>query len=261
MILGKICAYIWYRNKFIQSKRGMGYNVAIKCNQVTIGVARRCKMEKYVYVVISRTPTSTGKVIRKFLKGKYNHASISLDESLSEMYSFCRLSISNPLVGGIIKESAFTFTLGYEEDVPINIYRIPVTVEKYDLISKFIYDIYNDSEVYYYNFLQAIGLISNKKHTVYKTYICTEFVMEALNQAGIKFTSLQPYQITPTDISEIMDEFIYYSGDLKDYPFKQKIKTKEDEFFFCKTGLFYEGVHTISHFWKVMSRNRHSKSR
>ena len=64
-------------------------------------------MKKYVYVVISRTPT-TGKMIRRVLKGKYNHASISLDESLSEMYSFCRLSISNPLVGGIIKESVFT---------------------------------------------------------------------------------------------------------------------------------------------------------
>jgi hypothetical protein len=216
-------------------------------------------MEKYVYVVVSRTQTSTGKVIRKFLKGKYNHASISLNESLSEMYSFCRLSISNPLVGGIIKESAFTLTLGLEEDVPIIVYRIPVTVEKYELIRKFVYDIYNDTEVYYYNFLQAIGLISNKKHTIYKTYICSEFVMEALKQGGIEFTSLRPYQITPTDISQIMNEFIYYSGNLKDYPFKQRIKTKEDEFFFCKTGLFYEGVHTISHFWKVLSRNRHSK--
>ena len=216
-------------------------------------------MEEYVYVVISRTPTSTGKIIRRFLKGKYNHASISLNENLSEMYSFCRLSISNPLVGGIIRESAFTLTLGLDADVPISIYRIPVTVEKYELIRKFIYDVYNDAEVYYYNFLQAIGLISNKKHSIYKTYICSEFVMEALKQGGIEFTALNSYQVTPTDISKIMGHFLYYSGDLKNYPFKQKIKTKDDEFFFCKTGIFYEGVHTLTHFWKVMSRNRDSK--
>ena len=55
-------------------------------------------MGKYVYVVISRTPTSTGKIVRKFLKEKYNHASISLDKNLIQMYSFCRFSISNPLV-------------------------------------------------------------------------------------------------------------------------------------------------------------------
>ena len=216
-------------------------------------------MKKYVYIVISRTPTSTGKIIRKFLKGKYNHASISLDENLSQMYSFCRLAVSNPLVGGIIRESVFTLTIGLVEEVPINVYRIPVTVEQYELISKFIYDVYNDAEVYYYNFLQAIGLISNRKHTIYKTYICSEFVIEALNQGGMQLTQIEPYKITPTDICGIMKQFIYYSGNLNDYPFKQNIKTKDDELFFCKTGLLYEVVHTIRHLWKVMSRDRNSK--
>jgi len=216
-------------------------------------------MEKYVYVIISRTPTSMGKIIRKFLKGKYNHASISLDENLSQMYSFCRLAVTNPLVGGIIRESVFTLTIGLKDDVPINVYRIPVTLEQYELISKFIYDIYNDEEVYYYNFIQALGLISKKKHAIYKTYICSEFVMETLRQGGLELTTLESYKITPTDISEIMGEFIYYSGNLKDYPFIRNVKTKDDDRFFCKTGLLYEGVHTIRHFWKVISRDRNSK--
>jgi len=216
-------------------------------------------MEKYVYVVISRTATSTGKLIRKFLKEKYNHASISLDKNLSQMYSFSRLSVSNPLVGGIVRESAFTLNIGFEEDVPINIYRIPITTIKYEKISKFIYDIYNDEEVYYYNFLQAVGIISNKKHSIYKTYICTEFVMEALSQAGIKLTPLESYKITPTDICGIMEQFIFYSGNLDDYPFRQKKKTKVDELFFCKTGFLYEGLHTLKHFWMVISRDRNNK--
>ncbi|MBU3191429.1 hypothetical protein K9O30_18145 [Clostridium bowmanii] len=216
-------------------------------------------MEKYVYVIISRTPTSMGKIIRKFLKGKYNHASISLDEKLSKMYSFCRLAVTNPLVGGIIRESVFTLTIGVKDDVPIIVYRIPVTTEQYELISKFIYDIYNDKEVYYYNFIQALGLISKKKHAMYKTYICSEFVMETLRQGGLKLTTLESYKITPTDISEIIGEFIYYSGNLKDYPFIQTIKTKDDDRFFCKTGLLYEGVHTIRHFWRVISRDRNIK--
>ena len=185
-------------------------------------------MENYIYVVISRTPTSMGKIVRKFLKEEYNHASISLDKNLSQMYSFCRFSVSNPLVGGIVRESAFTLNIGLEDDVPINVYRIPVTVKKYELISEFIYDVYNDDEIYYYNFLGAIGVISNKKHAIYKTYICTEFVMEALKQGGIKLTSLESYKITPTDICEVMSPFIFYNGNLKDYPFRQNIKTKDD---------------------------------
>ncbi len=216
-------------------------------------------MEKYIYIVISRTPTFTGKMVRKFLKAKYNHASISLDKNLSQMYSFSRFSISNPLVGGIMRESAFTLALGLDDDVPIKIYRIPITMEKYQLISEFIYDTYNGDEVYYYNFLQAIGVISNKKHALYKTYICSEFVMEALKQGGIHLTSLKPYQITPTDICGIMEGFICYSGNLKDYPFRQKIKTKEDNLFFCNTGIFYEVIHTGMYIWRVMSRDRNSK--
>jgi len=216
-------------------------------------------MEKYVYVIISRTPTSMGKIIRKFLKGKYNHASISLDGNFSQMYSFCRLAVSNPLVGGIIRESMFTLTIGLKDDVPIKVYRVPVTAEQYDLISKFIYDIYNDEEIYYYNFIQALGLISKKKHAIYKTYICSEFVMETLRQGGLKLTPLDSYKITPTDISEIMSRFLCYSGNLKEYPFIQNIRTKDDTRFFCKTGFFYESIHTIRHFWKVLSRNRNNK--
>jgi len=221
-------------------------------------------MEKYIYVIVSRTPTSTGKIIRKVLKQKYNHASISLNKNLSQMYSFSRLTVSNPLVGGIVHESSFTLAIGLAQDVPIVVFRIPVTVINYELISKFIYDIYNDSEIYYYNFIQAMGIIHNRKHAVYKTYICTEFVMEALRQGEIVLTPVESYMVTPADICEVMNQFSFYSGNLKDYPFIQNIKTKEDELFFCKTGILYEGLRTIRHFWRIISRdrnNRRSRSR
>ncbi|MBU3182032.1 hypothetical protein [Clostridium psychrophilum] len=216
-------------------------------------------MEKYIYIVISRTSTFTGKMIRKFLKEKYNHASISLDKNLTSMYSFSRLAISNPLVGGIVHESSFTLTIGHTGDVPIVVYRIPVTDVKYKLISKFVYDTYNDAEVYYYNFIQAIGLVFNKKHAVYKTYICTEFVMEALRQGEVNFTSLESYKIKPIDICEIMKDYIFYLGNLNDYPYRYETKTKDDELFFRKTGFIYEGWHTIKHFYMVVSRDRNNK--
>ncbi|MGH4050918.1 MAG: hypothetical protein ACREVX_06120 [Clostridium sp.] len=216
-------------------------------------------MENYIYVVISRTPTSTGKIIRRFLKEEYNHASISLDKNLSQMYSFCRFSVSNPFVGGIVHESAFTLNIGSRDDVPINVYRIPITVRKFELIRNFIYDIYNDDEIYYYNFLGAIGVLFNKRHAIYKTYICTEFVMEALKQGGSGITPIESYNITPTDICEVMRQFLFYRGNLNDYPFKQTVKTKDDELFFCKTGFIYEALHTLRHFSTVISRDRNSK--
>ena len=83
--------------------------------------------------------------------------------------------------------------------------------------------------------------------------------MEALSKGGVHLTTLDTYKIKPTDICEILSRFIYYSGSLNDYQFKQNIKTKDDEHFFCKTGFFYEVIHTLRHFWKVMSRDRNIK--
>lgn len=56
-----------------------------------------------------------------------------------------------------------------------------------------------------------------------------------------------------------MKQFIVYSGNLNDYPFKQNVKTEDDVLYFRKTGFIYEGLHTLRHFWMVMSRDRDNK--
>ena len=45
---------------------------------------------EYVYVVVSQTGTILSLMLKFFTKAKYNHASISLDNKLDEMYSFGR---------------------------------------------------------------------------------------------------------------------------------------------------------------------------
>lgn len=53
-------------------------------------------MQDYIYVLVSRTGTNIAKIIRFFTRKPYNHASISADSNLHEMYSFCRNSPSAP---------------------------------------------------------------------------------------------------------------------------------------------------------------------
>ena len=63
-------------------------------------------MEKqHIYVVFSSTPYKMGKFIRAMTRESYNHVSIALDESLSQMYSFSRRYYRTPLYGGFVHES------------------------------------------------------------------------------------------------------------------------------------------------------------
>ena len=91
-------------------------------------------MEKFIYIVISRTPTKFGGLVRKCAKQQYNHASIALDEDLSHIYAFARSKHNSPLISGLVRESLDRFTLRKNARVPVIVFKIPVTQEQYDAI-------------------------------------------------------------------------------------------------------------------------------
>lgn len=59
---------------------------------------------KSIYIVISQTGTWLSTLIKLYTKQKYNHVSISLENSLSDMYSFGRINPSNPFSGGFAQK-------------------------------------------------------------------------------------------------------------------------------------------------------------
>lgn len=46
---------------------------------------------KNLYLMVSKTPTRFGYMIRKVGRIRYNHSAIALDENLQALYSFARL--------------------------------------------------------------------------------------------------------------------------------------------------------------------------
>ena len=58
---------------------------------------------KYVYVFLTRTGTKIANIIVMVTGDRFAHASISLDRELTQMYSFGRRRVTNPLYGGFIK--------------------------------------------------------------------------------------------------------------------------------------------------------------
>lgn len=170
-----------------------------------------------IYIVISRTPTRIGRMIRKALGQEYNHVSLSMDKNLNYMYSFGRIMPKNPLIGGIIRESRRTLSLGTIKPVFAKIYKIPVTATQHDMIWKKINSLFNDDEGYYYNYLGALGLMVQFKIKMYKTYICSEFALDMMKYAGIEITSKDIGLVTPEEISKLIAEYLIFEGNLQDY--------------------------------------------
>ena len=63
------------------------------------------RQKRYVYIVISQTGTILSRIIKFLTRKEYNHASISLKDDLSVMYSFGRKNPYNPFLGRFVEES------------------------------------------------------------------------------------------------------------------------------------------------------------
>ena len=69
-------------------------------------------MQDHIFVLLMQTGTSVAKVLQFFTRKPYNHASVALDLTLEEMYSFCRNHIHFPLPAGFNQEIVGEGTLG-----------------------------------------------------------------------------------------------------------------------------------------------------
>lgn len=180
-------------------------------------------MSKSIYILISQTNTRFGKIIRKFGKIQYNHASIALDSELSEIYSFARQRHSLVLTGKLVKENISRFTLNRATNIDATIFEVPVTEEQYDEIKALIEEIYNDKE-YLYNLFSVLTYPLTKGLSVYKAFTCNEFAMYVLKLLGHEVQK-PLYQYKPDDLLEILGDRIYYQGNLLEYVKEKKVKT------------------------------------
>lgn len=206
-----------------------------------------------VYVILSATPTMMGKIIRLFTKSSYNHSSISLTENWSEMYSFARYRVFNPLVGGFVKEFPQRLSLGKKRNVYIKVYQIPVSQKQFDDIKMFIYNIRDDEEQNIYNSMAVIGILLSCNFNNYKSYTCSDFVAQCLLKGSIDLGQKVSKNIIPDDMQRILDKYTYFIGSITDYTPIQEVSFDTKDFF-EKTNLIKELSRTFKHFYNLMKR-------
>lgn len=188
-------------------------------------------MKNNVYIILTSTGTALSQMIKSYTKEKYNHVSISLDEELTEMYSFGRKNPINPLDGGFVKEDVEIGTYSWFPQTECKILQLHISDQEYEKIIRFIDTFKKKQNKYVYNFVGLFGVVLNTPLEIEGAYFCSQFVAEILRRSGIELFEKPSSLVQPGEFLELDIFDTLYEGKLYNYgPVKARIARDMEEY-------------------------------
>ncbi|WP_312092527.1 hypothetical protein [Niallia sp.] len=172
--------------------------------------------EKKVYIILTDTGTLFTRCIKLFTRKPHNHASISFDPQLNEVYSFGRRKPSNPFIGGFVKENV---QHDFFRNSRCIIYSVSVTETQYEKMKNKIEQMEKEQRNYRYNLLGLLFILFKIPYNRKNAYFCSQFVASILHESGVLFFNKPPCLITPYDLLDEYNMQRVYEGKLYLYPF------------------------------------------
>ncbi|RPF50292.1 permuted papain-like amidase YaeF/Yiix C92 family enzyme [Aquisalibacillus elongatus] len=177
-----------------------------------------------VYIVLSNTGTLFTSLIKTYTRAPYNHASISFDAELHEMYSFGRKNPRNPMHGGFVKEDILTGTYSRYKETTCVIYRLNVTEREKEKMKRILNVFIKNDDKFLYNILGVLGVSFKEPIEFSNSYFCSQFVAEVLQRSGIKLWNKLPAMVTPDDFRKNEQLEMVYEGKLFEFePIKKQL--------------------------------------
>jgi len=159
--------------------------------------------KRYLYLMVSRTDTQIGRIIRVFSRYPYNHVSLSIDPTLREWVSFGRFRRDTPLYAGFIRETVERY-LSNDGDTPIRLFRLEISPHKYLRLQQlFARAGYGDTKLIY-NLYDAVASSIHLKIPISGAYTCLSFANYVL---GSRYMTIR-------DLCEDLRPHMIYEGPL-----------------------------------------------
>ena len=196
-------------------------------------------MPQHLYIMLSRTGTGMGKIIRKFTRSEYNHVSLTLDPALQSFASFARYTVDVALAGGYVKESAARF-LYSGQPVPIRLYRITVSPSRYQQLQQ-LFSLAGQNTGLTYNSLGALLSTWRLRFHIPGSYTCLEFAAAVLDQPFCSLQELQAY----------LEPHLIYQGDLHELVTDSGDRSEP---YFARRGILWGTADTAVHFTRLAGR-------
>lgn len=181
------------------------------------GILKKMQRDVSVYILLTNTGTLFTKMIQTYTKAPYNHASISFDRELSELYSFGRKHPGNPFDGGFVKEDIKTGTFSKYPGTTCVLYELAITRREEEKMKRVLRFFIRKKGKFLYNLLGVIGVALKEPVEFSNSYFCSQFVAEVLSRSGIKLWNKLPALVTPDDFRRNDRLVLVYEGKLSDY--------------------------------------------
>lgn len=172
------------------------------------------KKEKEVYILLTNTRTVLSRAIKFYTKINHNHVSVSLDSSLSEVYSFGRKQVHNPFIGGLVQEN---MRHPFYSKADCAIYKCKISESQHQHLHLLLRDMYSNRDQYKYHFLGLIGILLNKKFDRQNAYFCSHFIATLFEKIGHPLVYKPACWVTPGDIAVSPKLQLIYEGRLCEY--------------------------------------------
>ncbi|MCT1398200.1 hypothetical protein M4D81_04190 [Paenibacillus sp. p3-SID867] len=173
--------------------------------------------DQSVFILLTNTGTLFTKVIQGYTRAPYNHASISFNRELSELYSFGRKNPNNPLNGGFVKEDLKTGTFSKYPNTTCVIYELQVSERDIAKMKRVLQAFIRKDKKYFYNILGVLGIALKEPIEFSNSYFCSQFVAEILQRSGVRLWDKLPALVTPDDFRQSERLQLIYEGKLIEY--------------------------------------------
>ena len=174
------------------------------------------KYEK-IYILLTNTGTFFTRAIGIYTRAPYNHASISFDKGLREMYSFGRLKPRNPFLGGFVRERLDYGLYALRKDTSCAVYELTVTTDQLLSLRHAIAGFESHKEQYSYSILGLLGILLHRPITRRYAYFCSQFVATVLDKGGVQLFDKDPGLVTPEDFQKCEKLTLVYEAKLAEY--------------------------------------------
>ena len=171
-------------------------------------------MNKKIYVILTQTGTVPARIIKLITKAPYNHTSITSDEELYDIYSFCRKFKKIPLPAGFVNETEIG-VFDMFNMVPCEVYAFDVTDEQFDKYQNLISHFKSSSKSYGYNVLGLLALAFGIPVHRKNRYICSQFVAHVLTECKIAEVYKDLCLVKPDDFRYLKNAKLVYKGAFK----------------------------------------------
>lgn len=161
------------------------------------------EQKRYLYLMISRTDTQIGRIIRVFSRYPYNHVSLSIDPSLREWVSFGRFRRDTPLYAGFIRETVERY-LSNDGDTPVRLFRLEISQEKYLRLQHLFSNAGYGETRLIYNLYDAMASCIHVKVSIPGAYTCLSFASMVLAK---RYMSIR-------ELNDDLRRFMIYEGPL-----------------------------------------------